>query len=344
MFYNYFINKNKNGVSFETKNIDISILNGIRRTLIMDIPVLGFVRSGIDTSVDIIENNTVLNNEFLIDRIAAIPLNITEEYNDQFDPAINKIEASLNIECNTNENIKIITTNDLIVKIDDKIANNFFKKNNVTSDYIVITKLRKNEKLHFTATGEKFTGRKNALFSIVSGLSVYNKPKAYDVNLDILDNERNYIDNEYVFKFEIINTTFSHYYMLSKAIDIIINKLNTLNDNISIIPFHNNEFTYDFDIKDENDTIGNIIQSFVFDNYFKTNTQILGNNTCAFVGYVIKHPLDKILTIRITLNNKDNLVPDIKIYKEFMEIICNEIITKLEDIKQQMQTFFTTNM
>ena len=62
MFYNYLLDPLTNQISFETKDIDLSILNAIRRVLLMDIPILGFNGSGIDTSINIVENTSVLNN------------------------------------------------------------------------------------------------------------------------------------------------------------------------------------------------------------------------------------------------------------------------------------------
>ena len=58
-------NEKLNRISIETKDVDLSILNGIRRILLMDIPILGFIGNGIDSTVNIIENTTVLNNEII---------------------------------------------------------------------------------------------------------------------------------------------------------------------------------------------------------------------------------------------------------------------------------------
>ena len=74
-------NEKTNRISFTMKDVDLSILNGIRRVLLMDIPILGFIGNGIDSTVNIIKNTTVLNNEIIANRIALIPLDITEEYN-----------------------------------------------------------------------------------------------------------------------------------------------------------------------------------------------------------------------------------------------------------------------
>jgi len=319
-------NEKTNRISFTMKDVDLSILNGIRRVLLMDIPILGFIGNGIDSTVNIIKNTTVLNNEILANRIALIPLDITEEYNDKFIFDENKFEIELNESCSETEGIKLITTKNLIVKQDGKEIKNFF------NSPITITKLRKNEELHLKAEAVKETGRKNASFNIISGLTVFNKPKNEFVKTkSIIEQERDYIDGEYVFEFELINNTMSHKYMLLKAVDILINKLVTLIDKTTIEQFENNNLTYDFNIPDENDTIGNIIQSYIFDNYVIPKKKTIDNMVCTYIGYIVKHPLEKVLTIRMTLNEEKTKED----YMNFMKIICNEIIeNKLHLVKE----------
>jgi DNA-directed RNA polymerase alpha subunit len=328
MLSNFSYDKKINRISIETKDIDVSILNGVRRILLMDIPILGFIGNGIDTTINIIENTTVLNNEIIANRIALIPLDVSEEYNDNYISSEHKLEIELNVNCT--ENIKIITTQHLTVTIDQQKVPNFFKE-----PYITITKLRKNESLHLKAEAVKETGRKNASFNIVSGTTVYNKPKEPFTNTkSIIEQERDYNEGEYVLEFEIINNTISHKYMLLKAIDILINKLSILIDKSTIEQFENNEETYDFSIPDENDTIGNIIQSYIFDNYVISKKQTVENCICTYIGYIVKHPLDKVLTIRMTLKDAKSKEE----YINFLGIICNEIIeNKLQSIKEQIQ-------
>lgn len=328
MLSNFSYDKKLNRISLKTKDIDVSILNGIRRVLLMDIPILGFIGNGIDTTVNIMENTTVLNNEIITNRIALIPLDVSEKYNDKYILGDNKLEIELNVSCA--ENIKIITTQDLIVTIDEQKVPNFFKK-----PYITITKLRKNESLHLKAEAVKETGRKNASFNIVSGVTVYNNPKVPFTNTkSIIEQERDYNEGEYVLEFEIINNTISHKYMLLKAIDILISKLTVLIDKSTIDQFENNEETYDFSIPDENDTVGNIIQSYIFDNYVIAKRKTVENCICTYIGYIVKHPLDKVLTIRMTLKDAKSKEE----YINFLGIICNEIIeNKLQIIKEQIQ-------
>ena len=164
---------------------------------------------------------------------------------------------------------------------------------------------------------------------------MYNKPKKpFTTTKSIIEQERDYNEGEYVLEFEIINNTISHKYMLLKAIDILISKLSILIDKSTIDQFENNEETYDFSIPDENDTVGNIIQSYIFDNYVISRKQTVNNCICTYIGYIVKHPLDKVLTIRMTLKDAKSKEE----YINFLGIICNEIIeNKLQLIKEQVQ-------
>jgi len=320
-------NKKTNQITFETTDIDLSILNGIRRVLLMDIPILGIIGNGVDSTINIIENSTVLNNEIIENRIALIPLNVTEDYNDKFTFGEDKLTISLDVSCFASENIKTITTKDLVVTQNSKQVNNFFKE-----PYCVITKLRKNEKLKLTADAVKETGRKNASFNIISGATLYNKPKG-DLKdySSVIDYEKDYIEGHYVFKFEIINDTISHKYMLMKATDILINKLSLLMEKAKLEQFKNNPLTYDFEFENENDTIGNIIQTYIFNNYVVLNKKTLEDYQCTYVGYIVKHPLDKVLTIRITLDKEgDNIA------SSFLKLACDEIIQhQLQPLKER---------
>ncbi len=70
-----------NSLSFDIKGNHVfglhkSIVNSIRRTLLSAIPTVGFRTEINDSDIKIIKNNTSLHNEFLLNRIALIPLYI----------------------------------------------------------------------------------------------------------------------------------------------------------------------------------------------------------------------------------------------------------------------------
>jgi len=78
-------------ISFYVTDIDLSIINSIRRVILSDIPNVGFFfdpnNFTDDKHINITINNTPLHNEFLQHRIALIPIHVSvsqlENWNDE---------------------------------------------------------------------------------------------------------------------------------------------------------------------------------------------------------------------------------------------------------------------
>lgn len=347
MFKNYSFNNKAEKHSFDINNVDLSIINGIRRIILTDIPVIGFDGED-EPSIEIINNNGPLHNELLIHRISFIPLHISEEETENYQD--NNLEFELNI-LNESINIKNIYTNIITGKrnnidITKKELSLIFPENKITKYHILITRLRTDEILHFKAKAVKKTARLNASFSCVSLCTLfYNQdPKIADKKDNILDKERSYYKNKYndpisiKFELEIINN-FTLKYLFIKAIEIIIDKLNFLRENllsdkIKIEQFQDLENTYDFHIENEDDTIGNIIQSLLHNKYIRDKSK-LNDIICKFIGYIHVHPLQTLLVIRLTLENQNNKT----VFINFLESNCKLIIDDLLHIKQEWLKF-----
>tara|TARA_Y100000389_G_C17471316_1_gene531435 strand:+ start:3469 stop:4512 length:1044 start_codon:yes stop_codon:yes gene_type:complete len=335
MFTEIEFNKLSNRLTFTISDLDLSIINGIRRILLSEIPIVGFVGEGIELSIKIDKNTTPLNNEIIENRISMIPIYLSDTDTEKFgnEDGIQKFEIKLNKT--TKEIIENIYTKDFEVFIDDKKVKtiDYFPANPISKDHILITRLRKSENLELTATALKKTAKLNASFNPVTGCTLYYKYT--EVSDNPIENERNYETNEngdpkeVKFSFEVINKL-THKYLFEKAINIIIDKLyklKTLTENdIEIQSF--NTHSFDFIIYDEDDTLGNIIQSYIHDNYVITNKKIFNNSECIFAGYLNVHPLQNILKIRLSLQNID----DEHEYKTFLGSVCDEIIKLLNDV------------
>ena len=101
-----------NNIVFDIKGNNItglhkSIINSLRRTLLSSISTVGF-RTSIDSSDIIVKKNTTsLHSEYLLHRIALIPLYINpKEYNKSF-------LFKLNVESSSENPLKLITCKDL---------------------------------------------------------------------------------------------------------------------------------------------------------------------------------------------------------------------------------------
>ena len=66
-------------LTFTIRNVGPSIVNALRRTILSDIETVGVVSEPHEKNeVDMIENRTKLNNEFLKHRLSLIPIHIDD--------------------------------------------------------------------------------------------------------------------------------------------------------------------------------------------------------------------------------------------------------------------------
>jgi DNA-directed RNA polymerase alpha subunit len=345
---------------FDIHDIDLAIVNGMRRIIMTDIPNLGAIGEKLEKeepTVSVITNTGALHDEFIIHRIGLIPICMTADEIENYED--NSLVIELNVNNTTNKSIDVRTSdfkatfND--VEITEKKLRELFPQNKVSKHNILITRLRPGEHLHLKANIVKRTGRDNASFNPVSlsNFSYIQDPKEAKKYESLLDKERAYYMNEYgdptKFKFDIehINVNMGPRYLIPKSLDIVINKLNNLmtelvnintTEIVKIQQFQDIAETYEFIIDNEDDTLGNIIQSYVHDNYVR-NKKTVNNMACKFIGYICPHPLKSTMIIRITLDN----ITDKYMFIAFMDKVCKEIVSYLVDIKTKWNKFAIDN-
>lgn len=338
--------------SFEIHEIDLAIINSIRRVILTDIPIPGIIGEE-DPTVNIILNTGPLHNEIISHRIGLIPICLTEEDVENYED--NSIELELNVK-NTgvkklNIDTSMITGKKNGADLTKQELLKMFPSNFVTKSNILITRLRTDEHLHFKARVVKKSARYNAAFSPVSlcNHSYIQDPTEAIKKESILDKERAYYKNKYgdpnAIKFDIesINTYLEPKYLVNKAIEIIIEKLNKLRDNITsenstdvkIEQFQTIENTYEFHINDEDDTLGNIIQSLLHNKYIREKKTLINDINCTYIGYICPHPLKSLMILRITLENQKNK----QTFIQFLEANCRLIIDELLEIKSVWNKF-----
>lgn len=346
MFSNYVFDNKANKHSFTISNTDLSIINTIRRIILTEIPVVGFYGEDKDEdyTIEIIVNTGPLHNEFMIHRIGLIPLNISEEITEEYND--NDYEFELNVENKTNDIINITTGDFLGTYKDKKLSktelDHIFPTNNISKNKILITRLRGNEHIHIKAKAIKRTGKLNASFSPVSLSNFYYEidTKEADKKDNVLDKERSYFKDEFGeptkinFQIESINAL-SYKYLFKKALEIINEKLESLiikllAKEIEINKVANCDNSFEFKILNEDDTLGNLIQSIVHNNYIRTKN----NKKCSYVGYICPHPLISELLVRFTLTSNDE-----NEFYDFFVYNCREIIKIINEIKEEWIKF-----
>jgi DNA-directed RNA polymerase subunit L len=101
-----------------------------------------------------------------------------------------------------------------------------------------------------------------------------------------------------------------------------------------IEPIPNNPFSVNFHIENEDDTLGNVIQSLIHNKYIRQSNKHKGIN-CSYVGYICPHPLKQLMIVRITLEDQT----DPEIFKQFLTENCNILIKELNLIDQEWIKF-----
>lgn len=337
--------KVSNKYSFDIKDLDLSIANAIRRIILSEIPTVGFYGEE-ETTIQIIENTGPLHDEFMKHRIGLIPIYVSEEITDEYED--NDYVFELNVINNSTNTINITTNNFTGTykgkELSKKELNILFPKNEVSDEYVLITRLRSGEQLHLIAKAIKRTAKTNASFSPVSLANLYYiEDEAESATKDnILDKQRSYHRNAYgdptLIKFEIepVNNM-SHTYLLLTAFKVLQEKLVSLiksleSNNVMIEPVQNNPFSFNFHVNDEDDTLGNVIQSLLHNKYIRANKKHK-NLVCSYIGYICPHPLKKLMIIRITI--EDQITPDI--FSQFLSDNCRDIIKELDGYMKQLE-------
>ena len=109
--YLYSMVENNDILSFTLQNINLSIANSIRRTILSDIPILAFKTfPHKENKAEFIVNTSRINNEVLKQRLACIPIHAI-----QHDHPYDDLEVQIEKENTTQETI-YVTTKDFKVK------------------------------------------------------------------------------------------------------------------------------------------------------------------------------------------------------------------------------------
>jgi DNA-directed RNA polymerase subunit L len=318
--------------SFEIHDLDLSIINGLRRVIITDIPVIGFSGEE-EPSIQIISNTTPLHNEFLLHRIGLIPIHFSEEETENF---VDSPEFELDVEnAGNSTSLLNVTTENFRVRKDNKELNakQYFPANSFTKAHILITRLHPSEKLHVKGGVIKRTARFHAGFSPVSlcafsfmGPSVEGSP---------LDKERAYYKNEFgdptqvLFSIET-EMALSPQYLVRKALEIIIDKVGKFKTSETAVTPNRLDHGVEFHIKDEDDTLGNLLQSHMHNYFIREKHQTAKNHTITFAGYFCPHPLETSVVVKVCAADHEN-VSDVD-YIDCMQESCDRVTIELQRV------------
>ena len=318
---------------FRLDGVNVSLANGLRRTIITDIETPVFITSPHEAcKMNIISNTTRLNNEILKQRLSCVPIHISD-----LEIPLNNYIVEVDVE-NLTDSVQYVTTEDFKIKnlttdeyLSEKDNKAIFPPNVMTGNYIDFARLRPKlsadlpgEKLKFTAEMSIANAKTNSMFNVVSTCSygftidsdLQDKEIAKRVqswkddgmskaemdmeekNWRLLEGQRYVKKDSFDFIVETVGV-FDNNDLVKKACVILIQKLEvvkTMIDTDSLI-IKQSESTIDncFDIilQDEDYTIGKAIEYMLYSKFYEELKKL------SYCGFKKMHPHDSDSIIRL---------------------------------------------
>ncbi len=329
---------------FTVDNCNVSIINGLRRTILSDIPVVCIktephneIQSTLESTI-IYKNTTSLTNEIIKQRLGCIPVHIKKPNN------IENLVVELDMTNKTDE-LLYVTTGDFKIKenatnqyLTDSQVRKIFPPNKITNDYILFNRLKPKisktldgESLIFKAKLHKSTSKINSQCNVCSTIGYENtvdnvkgneewlkykdklvkegkKDKEInniEKNWMIHNAKRYFIDNSFQFKLETIGI-YTNEELIKIACNILINRFEILK-----------KMVQNDKIEIEKNTINtNFSHDIILPNISYTLGKVLEylfhdryfkrKKTFSYVGFIKKHPHDDDSIIRIVFKDGEN--------------------------------------
>jgi len=363
------IKEEDNVLSFTISNTDVSYVNGIRRTILSDIPIVVFKTTPYEENkANIIINTSRLNNEIVKQRLSCIPICI-KEINTNF---LKNYLLEVDIENKTDTEL-IVTTKDF--KIRDLVTNNFLEDGAVkkifppfipptgnNEYYIDFLRLRPKisdeipgERIKLTCEFSVGTARDDSMFNVTGTCSYGCTPdyEKMEEQLEIRkqkwkdegknDSEINFEAKNWklleglryvkAYSFDFVLQSVGIYEnteIILKAVDILNNKMKNLIESLE---------KDEIDIHASDNTVENC-----YDVILENEDYTIGNilnyelyivfytdfKILDYVGFKKMHPHDSDSILRLAITDKTKGISTVK---AFLKAVMEQSIKRLESIK-----------
>jgi len=346
--------KNPLHLSFEISNVNLELVNALRRIFLAEIPIITIDKKSIIYQ----KNDTIFDNDFITKRLTLLVFNQNMIYDIIGEEKLDKISVSLDIY-NDSDELLTVYADDLIIKTDPttevNILSDEFKQT-------ILTKIKPKQTLQLTAKLILSTHKESgATFDAVcwSAHSFKQDKKLIDekmneANINTEKDKKRFMIEEadkYYLKDKngnpetcIFNLESCGHYRPEQIIgigfDTLINKLKIIksliqnvdkyDDNLNMLvgseyieinPIESGGYEYTF--FNEDHTLGNLLQSYLND-----------EPSVNMAGYNIPHPLKKELRIRLVTNEKQsNRVHN----KAIINTVIDKLIVLLNDVKNNFK-------
>jgi len=311
---------------FTLSNVNVSIANAIRRTILSDIPTVVFKTTPYEENrATFITNTTRFNNEILKQRLSCVPIHITD-----LDMPLSNYLLEVNVE-NMTDTIQYVTTENFKIKnvetdtfLKQKDNQAIFPPNEYTGYYIDFARLRPKisdeipgEKLHFTSEFTIGTAKEDATFNVVATCSYGYTQDDVAIEKELAKKEHEWKNDPFQVKnwklleakrivkqdsFDFILQTvgvYSNDDLIKKSCSILEKRLQHWiqiieTDEIQIKQdMTTMKHSFDVILVDEDYTIGKVIEYMMYSLFFE------GNRSLTFCGCNKLHPHDAYILLRL---------------------------------------------
>ena len=317
-------------MSFTLSNLNVSLANAIRRTILNDIPtvVLG-TDIYQDNKCQIKVNTGRLHNELVKQRLSSIPVHIADEKEMETFPEEYVLVVDVK---NDTDAMIVVTTEDF--KIKQKDGDKYLSKDEVraifppdpmTRDFIDFIRLRPRigdsipgEQMTLTCEFSIMTAKTNGMYNVASKCAYGNTldidkiEKAWEAqqeklaeeiefqkkNFYLLDAQRHFVPDSFDFQIQTVGV-FDNKALVKKACHILRDFFVTMYKNLEseVVPINTSlttvENSFDVILMDVDYTVGKVLEYILHDKFFE------GLKILSYCGFKKVHPHDSDSIIRI---------------------------------------------
>lgn len=345
------ITNNDKKLVFNINNVDVAYVNALRRVILSEIPNIAIAYDPYkpdESDILFKKNTSVLHNEFVGHRISLLPLHLSKEEIANFDP--NNYKFQISVKNKTNSLLEITT--DDIKAINNSTVNvkEVFPHDPITNEPILITKLKPNiknpddgEELVVEFTARRGIAKQHSRWCPVSTCTYFNilDDDLIEKAMKNIDSKAlhsfNTIDKYRIFKKNVYGDANCFTFtiesecklkakdILDVAFEVIERKIESLKDtskyDIKPLISENNNM-YMISIHDEDHTLGNVLQTYIYNKYVRENKKEM----ISYVGYYQPHPLENTVVVKIQFTD------DKKDVFEILRQIFNELAQEFKNI------------
>ena len=349
---------------FQLSNVDKSVANGLRRTILSDIPVVVFRTSPEEENNCVIDKNTTrFNNEIVKQRLSCIPICIADP-----DKSIDTLLLEVKKENQCSE-IIYVTTEDFKIKetntgkcLSESETNKIFPPNAQTKCFIDFLRLRppladdlKGEEISLTCRFSRSSAKESGMFNAACTCSYGGTQNVDQVLLEwdkiqakmekdgipdeevmnakenwfLLDAKRYVIDNSFDFVVGGIGI-YDNRALVRIACNVIMRQLSECAslEGVSVDQcLTSMENAYDIVLSNGDYTVGKLLEYMLYDNLFQSK-----NKQITFVAFFKNHPHDASGILRVAFVNE--------ISKEEVKLTLQATCETTKTIFEKLQALF----